>query len=300
MLGWTFARPTSCKSLLPGLQAVAAALNNGELARAMIATQFLRLPILSRAQARRAADVVMLFKAAADDPKHPGWPAGTAGSLGGEFRPKDGAPEIRPKDNLIETRRLITTHVERRLVRRAVREFLRRVLTWRRLLRLAAEAGSNAVPALDAIGDVAMAADLGDMIQQYVALKSDADIALEFANKGPYTLDQLRADRRYVSFSSFGAFKKIDLIKIYGSAGGGYEWHHIVEQNARGAIPESELQSTWNIIRIPKLLHDEIDSEYASTPYDKGPNIRTSLRGKAFEEKRQQGLKTLRDIGILK
>src|SRR5258707_799575 len=29
-------------------------------------------------------------KAAADDPKHPGWPAGSPGGRGGRFRPKDG------------------------------------------------------------------------------------------------------------------------------------------------------------------------------------------------------------------
>ena len=33
-----------------------------------------------------------LLKASSDDPKHPGWPAGTEGGLGGKFRPKDGDP----------------------------------------------------------------------------------------------------------------------------------------------------------------------------------------------------------------
>ena len=31
-----------------------------------------------------------VLKAAADDPEHPGWPAGTPGGVGGQFRPKDG------------------------------------------------------------------------------------------------------------------------------------------------------------------------------------------------------------------
>jgi hypothetical protein len=31
-----------------------------------------------------------VLKAASDDPKHPGWPAGTPGGIGGQFRPKDG------------------------------------------------------------------------------------------------------------------------------------------------------------------------------------------------------------------
>jgi hypothetical protein len=33
----------------------------------------------------------LLGKAAADDPEHPGWPAGTPGGKGGQFRPKDSA-----------------------------------------------------------------------------------------------------------------------------------------------------------------------------------------------------------------
>ena len=34
-----------------------------------------------------------VLKAAADDPKHPGWPAGASDGKGGKFRPKDGAGE---------------------------------------------------------------------------------------------------------------------------------------------------------------------------------------------------------------
>ena len=34
------------------------------------------------------AGPIRLLKASADDPKHPGWPAGTPGGLGGQFRPR--------------------------------------------------------------------------------------------------------------------------------------------------------------------------------------------------------------------
>ena len=33
-------------------------------------------------------------KASPDDPQHPGWPAGSPDSKGGEFRPKDGSANI--------------------------------------------------------------------------------------------------------------------------------------------------------------------------------------------------------------
>lgn len=45
MLGRTFGRPIDCAGLLPGLRTVARALNEGDLARAMIATTHMRLPI---------------------------------------------------------------------------------------------------------------------------------------------------------------------------------------------------------------------------------------------------------------
>jgi hypothetical protein len=188
------------------------------------------------------------------------------------------------------------------VLRRAIRTALLDLLTWRRLARLTSEAASNAVPLLDLIGDAAMAADIASMLADAEQLKSDTDVALEFSNRGPFTLDQLRVDPKNISYSSFDAFKKIDLIKRYGPAGKGYEYHHIVEQNARGDIPQSELQSTSNIIRIPKLLHDEIDSEYSRTSPDDGPrvSVRKSLRGKSFEDRWEQGIKTLRDIGILR
>jgi hypothetical protein len=53
-LGRTFGQPLDCADLLPGLRAVSRALDEGNLARA---TQLLRLPTLSeaQAQAQRAA-----------------------------------------------------------------------------------------------------------------------------------------------------------------------------------------------------------------------------------------------------
>jgi hypothetical protein len=43
-----------------------------------------------------------LGKATADDPEHPGWPAGTPGGKGGQFRPKDSAANA--SDQQTETR----------------------------------------------------------------------------------------------------------------------------------------------------------------------------------------------------
>ena len=46
-----------------------------------------------------------IAKAAADDPKHPGWPAGTPGGIGGRFRPKDGGDPSGDTGNNAEANR---------------------------------------------------------------------------------------------------------------------------------------------------------------------------------------------------
>lgn len=80
-----------------GLAAIANALNRGDLVIAKIATVQLGLPDLPTHDigTGQLADVVVslyssgLLKASPDDLNHPGWPAGTSGSRGGQFRPRN-------------------------------------------------------------------------------------------------------------------------------------------------------------------------------------------------------------------
>jgi len=109
----------------------------------------------------------------------------------------------------------------------------------------------------------------------------------------------LRADTEDKSFPSYDAFKKVDLAKFYGPAGDGYEYHHIVEQSAEGDIPASDLNSTGNIVRIPKLLHEEINSVYGTKDTETRISLRDQLAGKSFEERLKQGLKVMQDLGII-
>jgi hypothetical protein len=271
------------------LTSVAAALNEGEPARAAFATLFMDLPSLSEDQALRAAEAVRLAKASPDDPEHPGWPKGAEGGKGGQFRPKDGASAE-------------TTSAEK-LARLAVRRQLRRALVHMLLhhaASLAVEAAGDAVPILDVLAGAATVADLAAMAQENAALKRDADAAIEFVQKGPYSLEQLHVSPDEKAFSSFSEFKKIDLAKYFGPAGDGYEYHHIVEQSARGDILESELQSTTNIIRIPRLLHEEISGEYSSWQRELDSSLRGSLNGASFDDRWNTGLNVMRKIGILK
>src|ERR1700733_4103762 len=94
LLHKTFGRPFDSSVLLRGLPTVARALNDGDLARAMMATLLLRLPALSEDEATRARDAVAMAKAAVDDPKHPGWPKGTPEGKGGQFRPKNADVDV--------------------------------------------------------------------------------------------------------------------------------------------------------------------------------------------------------------
>lgn len=144
-----------------------------------------------------------------------------------------------------------------------------------------------------------MAVDIADMAAEFETLKRETDIALEFASGGPRTLEELRVSPQDESFSSYGAFTKEDLLKRFGPAGDGYEYHHIVEQGPESGIPGGDIQSTRNIVRIPKLLHEEISSEYGQLTSDKTQIVRNSLRGKSFEERFQNGLEVMRRVGIL-
>ena len=141
-LGNAFGRPVDAAGLLSGLGAVARALNEGDLARAMIATTQMRLPYLDAEQARRAARAEVLRKAAADDPDHPGWPAATPGGKGGQFRPKDATAEAVKRKRREKTEEELREYFNRRLIREA----LRRILTPARVLRLSGETAANAIP----------------------------------------------------------------------------------------------------------------------------------------------------------
>jgi hypothetical protein len=247
----------------------------------------MQLPPLSVKQSMRAAQAEKLFKASPEDTEHPGWPKGTEGGKGGQFRPKDGAgAEID------------------RLVRQAVRQKIRRGLLHLLLkygARLAVDAAGDALPGVDAVAAAATIADLLAMAEEYAALKRETDAAIEIVQKGPYSLEQLRVSPDDEAFSSFSAFKKIEFGKRFGSAGDGYEYHHIVEQSANSDLSENELQSTTNIIRIPRLLHEEISAQYSRSSYGPlGSSLRTRLDGASFADRWNAGLGVMREIGILK
>jgi hypothetical protein len=66
------------------------------------------------------------------------------------------------------------------------------------------------------------------------------------------------------------------------------------------ASGESELQSTANIVRVPRLLHEEISAQYSRWQDEFDGSLRTSLSGASFGERWDAGMNVIQKIGILK
>ena len=133
--------------------------------------------------------------------------------------------------------------------------------------------------------------------------------AIAFVQHGPYTFEELQAVSvtGYEEFSSYSAFQKdglaMDLLaKRFGRAGYGWQYHHIVEQGGANEdnLPATQLQNTDNIIRLPTLVHEAVTAEYAKFSTAYGMTMRRWLQTQPEEVQREEGLKILRTLNILK
>jgi hypothetical protein len=308
VLGLAFDESIGIAQYLPALAGIARALNEGDPAQAMLRTHLINLPILPGPDAyRRAIEAEDMLKASPNDPAHPGYPKGAPDDRGGQFRPKnDLTDETTQISEQLEHGAV--RQAERRIIRRAVRAALSGMFK-RRAALLLAEAASNAIPVVGEVDDVIAAGQILDMAGQSVKIYKEADVALDFYRGGPHELDQLFVGKENEGFDTFEAFKKLDAFsqedmeKRFGAAGDGYEYHHIVEQGQGGVkLSARELNSTRNIVRIPKLLHEEITSEYA-TKFDRGPMggaLRSRVRDLTYEQQRRFGVEAMRRLGIIK
>jgi hypothetical protein len=312
--------------LLLGLATVTAALNANDPGLARIAAVHLRIPDLPDQVARDrmeaediliksidrdsvalALDVVPLnpgtaadsnesfpldpadrvYKASPDDPKHPGWPAGTEGGRGGQFRPKDASE--------------LTQKVKSLIARRALRTGLLAAL------RIGIEALGNLIPGVDVAADVMMVADIARTVVEFRKLAIDAAAALDFVNDGPRDLEDLQVSSSYEEFSSYDQFYKGELgpellAKRFGPAGDGEQYHHIVTQGGANAdnISPEQLQNTDNIIRLPTILHEAVNAEYLKSSPDPNMNMYQWLQTKPYDVQREEGLKILRNLHLIK
>jgi hypothetical protein len=306
LLRRAYRRELAVNRLMPGLVTVASALNANDQGLARIAAVHLRIPDLPDHTARdamEAEDVVIKYlrqralkveirKASPDDPKHPGWPAGTEGGRGGQYRPKDGSEAVIAQDVIDRIRRITA--------RRALRTEALAVL------RLAAELLVDAVPGIGLAADAATLIDMANTIAELKKLKIDADAAIEFVKHGPYSLDELQVSSDYEEFSSYGDFIKDAaylalLVKRFGDAGSGNQYHHIVTQGgANTKLPAEQLQNTDNVIPLPTLLHGAVNADYSSRWDNTNMTKYQWLQTQPYDVQREEGLKILRKLHILK
>jgi hypothetical protein len=306
LLSRAYRREFAIDRLIPGLVTVASALNANDQGLARIAAVHLRIPDLPDHIARdamEAEDVLIknlrqselkdeIRKASPNDPKHPGWPAGTEGGRGGQFRPKDGSEAVIAQDVIDRIRRI--------KARRALRTEALAVL------RLAAELLVDAVPGIGLAADAATLIDMANTIAEFKKLKIDADAAIEFVKHGPYSLDELQVSSDYEEFSSYGDFIKDAayialLVKRFGDAGSGNQYHHIVTQGgANTKIPAELLQNTDNVIPLPTLLHEAVNADYSSRWENTNMTKYEWIQTQPYDVQREEGLKILRKLHILK
>jgi hypothetical protein len=240
----------------------------------------------------------LLWKGDFDETKHPRVLEGSP--EGGEFRSADGAsdaePTDQPTDGLIN-QNVIVKDLMSKVEKRAARKLLRNRLIAG--LRLLAGIAADAVPVA---GEIFDAYEIAQTISDGVALERDVNAALSYAEEGPRALEELQVSADYRSFSSVNAFKKIVIGKVYGSAGDGYEYHHIVWQGGANAdnIPAELLHSTENMIRVPRLLHEEVTSAYSEEYEHTGKSLREWLDTQPYEVQRAKGIEIMRNLGIIK
>jgi hypothetical protein len=200
---------------------------------------------------------------------------------------------------------VIDEEAKKRIARLAIRRALRSVSLL--LLRLANKLPIEVVPI---VGEVSTIIETMRTISEFKQLMIDLDAAFKFVQKGPHTLRELQVSPDgYEQFDSYGEFVKsvwnqIQLARRFGPAGNGYEYHHIVTQGGENGseIPQEQLQNTDNIIRIPKLLHEEVSAEYSrdAAPDGTGRSLYEWLQTLPYEVQREYGLKILRELHLLK
>jgi|GEM_PF-3734758 len=105
---------------------------------------------------------------------------------------------------------------------------------------------------------------------------------------------------RYGDFIKDAAYLAL-LVKRFGGAGSGNQYHHIVTQGgANNKIPAERLQNTDNIIPLPTLLHEAVNGEYSKLRQGTNMTEYQWLQTQPYDVQREEGLKILRRLHILK
>ncbi|MCF8478518.1 MAG: hypothetical protein K9G60_15940 [Pseudolabrys sp.] len=83
----------------------------------------------------------------------------------------------------------------------------------------------------------------------------------------------------------------------------GYDIHHIAEQTSarRAGFPNEVIDSPDNLVRVPRLKHQEINAWYQTKNEDFGGlTPREYLSGRNWDVRKSVGIEALRMYGVLK
>lgn len=81
----------------------------------------------------------------------------------------------------------------------------------------------------------------------------------------------------------------------------GYDKHHIVERNQEGHFTKETINGPENLVLVPRLKHQEINSWYQTkNPDFGGVSPRDYLNGRNWDVQRAVGLDALKKFGVLK
>lgn len=110
----------------------------------------------------------------------------------------------------------------------------------------------------------------------------------------PEFMDMPSARRPLVPYLEFDHY--FEFWFVMGSAGKGYNWHHLVEQSAvtSGQFPARAVQNTDNIVRVTVVEHNCINKRYRSVAAG-GEGHRERLRGQSWNTHFTTGLAVLRE-----
>ena len=193
-----------------------------------LSKQLIREVLRDLALLRRSIANSPTTKAAVDDPKHPGWPAGAPGGKGGQFRPKDSNASADQSDAVVDSSGKNAPQlgppphipIKEPATAKALNIFLKTAAYW------IAEAALVDEPAGAAFLIALQAAKWLSEFRPWIDAYQDP----------PKTLKKLQQDL---------------------SALDGYNIHHIVEQTParKDGYPDSAIDAPDNLVPLPTLTH---------------------------------------------
>jgi hypothetical protein len=239
-----------------------------------------------------------LWKAVFDETKHPRVAEGSP--EGGEFCSVDGTEGADVAENPIDAinnQNQILKDLTTKAGKRAARAILKaRLLAgFRAAIGLAADIVPYA-------GELFDAYEIVQTLEDFARVRSEIAATKAFLEEGPKVVEELQVPGEPRSFRSANAFAKDVIDKYYGPAGPGADYHHIVLQGGANetAVPAELLHSTENMIKLPRMIHEEVTSEYNKLYLKTGKTLREYLEGQPYEVQREEGLKVLRKLGVIK